>query len=258
VSILVDENKALNEAEEPKLDTTPVSEPEAPEEVVVEEVESAEETPEVATETEEAPKKSYSHRIGELVKERDQAKEEAKSLSDKLAELNGSVEPQQYVPQTYEPIVAPGEEIDATELDKRLQAREQRIIQNADALVQLRGKQQEAVSRIGNEAQDVVRKYSKLDPKSEDFDRELSDTITEATEAYVSKNPYTASVSKFVDRLMKPYQGSVDKEVGKATETIAKQVSEAALRPTSIRKPEKTANEKSIEELEQELGIIQA
>jgi len=261
-------NKAENEVKEPKIDTTPVPE-EAPEEVVEEpvETESAEEvkTEETAPETEEAPKKSYAHRVQELnakAKEAEaratEAEEKAKSLTDTLAELTGSVEPQRYIPQTTEPIVAPGEEIDALELDRRLQAREQRIMQNADALATLRSKQAEAVTRINNEAQTAIRKYPELDPESDNFDRELSDTVSEATEAYVSKNPFTASVSKFVDRLMKPYKGAVAKEVGKATETIAKQVSEAALRPTNIRKPEKTAKEKSIPELEQELGVVQA
>lgn len=264
VSRLADENKAKNEVEEPTIDTTPVPE-EVPEEVVKEEVPSAEETPEVTPETEEAPKKSYAHRVQELVADKKAAEEKAtvaeekaKSLADTLAELNSPVGQQQYVPQAPEPIVAPGEEIDALELDRRLQAREQRILQNADAIVTLRGKQQEAITRINDEAKDVIRKYAELDPSSDSFDKELSDTVSEATEAYVSKSPFTASVSKFVDRLMKPYKGSIAKGVGEATETIAKQVSEAALRPTSIRKQEKPTNEKSAKELEEELGIVQA
>jgi len=101
-----------------------------------------------------------------------------------------------------------------------------------------------------------VRTYSQLDPDSDNFDQELSDVITEATEAYVKANPYTASVKKFVAKLMKPYKGAVEKEVGQASEQIAKQASQAALRPTSVRKPEKSAAEKSIAELEDELGLV--
>jgi hypothetical protein len=57
---------------------------------------------------------------------------------------------------------------------------------------------------------------------------------------------------------MKPYLRAVNKEVGQATENIAKQVSESALRPTSIRKEEKATADKTVEELEQELGVVQA
>jgi len=262
-----DTPKALNEeVVEPNLDATPVSEETVPEEVVEKEATSAEEAPKETTETEEAPKKGFQARVQELNTKAkaaearaNEAEEKAKSLSDRLEEITGSVEPNQIVePQVNEPIVSPGEEIDAAELDKRLQAREAKILQRADAIVTLRGKQQEAITRINNEAQSVIRKYAELDPENESFNKELSDTITESTEAYVKQAPYTASVSKFVDRQMKLYKGAVSKEVGQATENIAKQVSEAALRPTSIRKPEKAANEKSIAELEQDLGIVQA
>ena len=251
-----DKNTALNEVEEPTIDTTPVSE-EVPEETVETPVESTEETKEETVETEEEPKKGAAQRIRELdekaktaVAEADAAKAESKSLADKLAELTGSVEPSGQVPQ-YVPQVEPGSEVSTEQY-------QQDVLRSADALVTLKIKQSEAVNRINNEAQDVIRKYPELDPKSDSFNKELSDTITEATDAYVSKSPYTASVSKFVEKLMKPYKGSVAKEVGEATETIAKQVSEAALRPTSIRKSEKAASEKSIAELEQELGVVQS
>lgn len=259
-----DENKALNEAEEQPVDTTPVSEEIAPEEEVnaPEETESTEtvEAEAEITETESvAPKKGLSNRIGELVNERNQYREEAKSLQQRLAELTGSVEPQQqYIPQDTEPIVRPGEEIDAIELDRRIRTREQGILQKADALAQLRTKQAEAINRISNESQSVIRKYPELDPESDSFNKELSDTISEATEAYVSRKPYDASVKDFVDRLMKPYKGAVDKEVGKVAGTIAKQVSESALKPTSVRKEEKSTAEMSLEELEKKLGVVQA
>jgi hypothetical protein len=55
---------------------------------------------------------------------------------------------------------------------------------------------------------------------------------------------------------MKPYKAAITREVGQATENIAKQVSETALRPTSVRKPEKAAGDKTLAELEQELGIV--
>jgi hypothetical protein len=161
------------------------------------------------------------------------------------------------MPTVDEPLIRPGEEIDGTELDKRLREREAKMLQRADALVTLRNKQSDAVNRINTEAQEVVRAYPELDPESDSFNPELSESVTEAVEAYAKADPYNASVKTFVAKLMKPYKSAVAKEVGQASENIAKQVSEAALRPTSIRTPEKTAAEKSIAELEQELGVVQ-
>lgn len=259
-----DEPKALNKDEENILDTTPVSEEKSSEEVETKEpkVESTEETEtkEVETKTEGKPKKGYTARVRELATEAKVAKEEktealeqVKSLQDRIAELTGSVEPQAGFenPPMYTPQVEPGTEISQEQY-------KQDVMRSADALVTLKIKQSEAVNRISNETADVMRDYPELDPKNEAFNKDLSESITEAVEASVKSSPYTVSVKKVVEKLMKPYKGAVIKEVGQATENIAKQVSEAALRPNSIRKPEKSASEKSVEELEQELGVVQA
>lgn len=103
-----------------------------------------------------------------------------------------------------------------------------------------------------------MRAYPQLDPESDQFDKELSETISEAIEAQVKLNPYSASVKKFADRLMKPFVKAVSNGVAKEKETITRQVSESALRPTSVRKPEKTAAEMSIAELEARLEKVQS
>jgi len=260
------EEKALNEGEGNILDTTPVAEEKPAEEVTEpevktegEEAETAEKVPEEVSE--EKPKKGYEQRVRELVREREEEKAKAKSLAERLAELTGSVEPQVgYQPPIYEPprepIVSPGEEIDANELERRIQAREVQTLQKADALAILRAKQQDAVNRINNEASEMMKAYPELDPESDSFDKELSESVTEAVEAYVRADPYKASVKNFVGRLMKPYKRAVTKEVGEVTENLAKQVSEAALRPTSVKPKEKAVSEKTIKELEEELGVV--
>ena len=228
----------------------------APEEVEESELETEataeEEEEEEATETEEkVQKKGYTQRVRELAGEKNELKEQVKSLEETIAELTGSVEPQAQMP-TYNPQfpdLQPGSEISPEQY-------KQDLLRTADAMVSLRVKQSEAINRINNEAAEVIRVYSELDPESENFNEELSETVTEATESYIKANPYNASVKNFVARLMKPYQGAVTKEVGKATEQIAKQVSEAALKPTSIRKGEKTAADMTPKELEQKLGIV--
>lgn len=192
--------------------------------------------------------KGANQRIRELVRENKELK--AKSLAESLAEVTN---PQGFLgtqPQ-YNPQYKEGQEIS----QEQYQGDVTRV---ARAEVQLQIAQNNAVNRLNNEALNVVRKYGQLDPESPNFDKELSETVTEATEAMVRQNPYSASVEKFVDRLMKPYLGSVAKEVGKVTEKITKQVSETALRPTSIRTVEKSAKDKTIAELEAELGIVQA
>ena len=235
-------DEATGEVEEPEFETEST-----------EEVEKEEET----TETVEEPKKGYSQRVRELANETREAKEAAKvareqvkSLEERIAELTGSVEPPAQMPR-YEPQVEPGAEISPEQY-------KQDVVNTADALVTLRVKQSEAVNRINNEASDAIRTYPELDPDSDSFNEDLSESITDAVEAHIKANPYTASVKNFVAKLMKPYKGAVTKEVGKATEQIAKQVTEAALKPTSIRKGEKTAEEMTPEELEQQLGVVQS
>jgi len=261
---MADSPKAKNRVEEENnLDASPAAEPKDSGEVSETKVEPTGETKVEEKETGEKSKgkeskKGYEKRVRQLVSEKKRAQARAQSLEAKLAELTAPVGPQvaQQPPMPQEPIVKPGEEIDATELDKRIKTREQRLLQQADASAQLRAKQTEAIIRINNEASEVLKKYPELDPDSDSFNEDLSNSITEATEAYVRSNPYTASVKKFVAKLMKPYKGAVEKEVGEVTEKIAKQVSETALRPTSVKGGEKKFEELTIEEMEKKLGVV--
>lgn len=260
---MIEKNETLNENVEEENDITESSTVEAQATGDIDEtnLESADKGEGESKETVEGSKKGYSHRVRELNTRAKEAEAKAESLASKLKELTSIPESRGYDfnrPEDNDPIVRPDEEIDAVELDKRLRDRESRILAKADALSTLRGKQQDAISRINREAESVMRKYPELDTESEGFNKELSEAISEATEAYVMKNPYDASVTKFVDKMMRPYKGAVSKEVGNMTGSMAKQVSEAATRPTSVRKEEKPAREKSIAELEAELGMVQA
>ena len=239
--------------EEAGSDTSSVSEPKATGEVETPSVESeikTEESEETQSETVEAPKKGAQSRIRELNAKAKSAEEKAQSLEQKLAELTGSGEP--IAPQApYTPQVDANGEVSPEQYRNH-------VLGTAQAMVDLKIKQSEAVNRINNEARDIVQKYPQLDPDSDQFDKELSDSVTEATESYVRMNPYSASPKNFVERMMKPYQRSVAKAVGQETENIAKQVSESATRPTSVTtKGGKSDEEKSIAELEAELGISQ-
>lgn len=249
-----DNNMALNDqiGEEANLDTTPVAEEQAPEEVQQPEEEVATETESQETETVEESSKGAAARIRELNSKAKAAEEENRSLKDRIAELTNPVG------FTGQPTQQPTPQEDELNPDGSVNADafRNRVLAEADARAELKIRQSEAISRITRESDQALNTWPQLDPQSDQFNKELSDAVTEAVDAHVRANPYTASVTKFVDKLMKPYQGAVAKEVGQASEKMAKQVSQAALRPTSIRKPEKAASEKSIAELEQELGIV--
>ena len=252
-----DPNMAQNvdAGEDTSVSITPIEEPKATEEVEEPKVEVTAETAGETIETVESPKKGAEARIRELnarakkaEAETEVEKEKAASLAKRIEELTGSVEPQMEYP-SFTPQVEPGEEItpEQYEID---------IMRKADALVQLRWKQKESLDRINLGAQSAIKTYPQLDPESESFDRELSDSVTEAVEGYISKNIYNADVKKFVYKLMKPYNRAVTKEVGKVSETIAKQASETALRPTSVKSIDEDDSNLSISELEKKYGVV--
>lgn len=245
-------------------DISSISEPEATVDEVVEPTEPTGEEEETIEETESDSKKGYSNRVRELNSRAKEAEERARELEEEVMSLTEMVRdrrgesPAEIPNIPDEPLIQPGEEIDATELDRRLRAREQNMMRRTDALLELKARQNEAINRIQNEAEKALKTHPELDPDSNSFNRELAQAITEATEAYVSKNPYSASVTKFVDKMMRPYKGAVSKEVGGMASEMAKQVSSAAVKPTSVRQKEKPVTEKSIAELEAELDFIQA
>jgi len=234
------------------------------------EVEAAEPAGEVE-ETDVESKKSANYRIRELNTEKKLAEEKAvkleeraKSLEDRIAELTGQVVPNgesQYNPPAFgntqaEPLIKPGEEyIDPVELERRLQARDENNFRRTAALIDLQSARERNLERINKEAQSSVKKYPELDPDSERFDKDLSDTVYEAVEAYVKSNP-TGSVKGFVDKLIKPYKRSIEQGVGEQRETLAKQASQGALRPTQVPKGEKPFEALSLKEMEERLGGV--
>jgi hypothetical protein len=55
---------------------------------------------------------------------------------------------------------------------------------------------------------------------------------------------------------MKPYRRSVEKQAKGQAETITKQVSQQAMRPTQDQEQEKPFSELSIDEMEKKLGKV--
>lgn len=189
------------------------------------------------------------------------AEGEKRSLAEKVAALTGSVDPTigstpNYTPQSSGPIVNPGEEIDPIEFNRRMQIRDQNILRQTQGLINFQNKVNKVTDNINKAAQKAVAQYPQLNPNHESFDKEVSETVYEAVEAYVKTNP-AGDIGKFIDKQMRPYTQAVDREVGQVKENLAKQVSQTALRPTSIRSTEKPFGELSIPEMEKKLGVVQ-
>lgn len=235
----------VEETKMPAEDLTPVSDAIPTGAVEVKGEESKEEVP--AKKGAEARIRELNARAKEAEEKAETATEKAQSLAEQLESFTKGNIPQ--VPQApYQSQVAPGAEISPEEYQAD-------VTRTADALVQLRFNQYKIIENINSEAGRAIKEHPELDPDSEQFDKELNDSVTEATLAYVRSNP-TGSVRKFVDKLMKPYKRSLTKEVAKEAEAITKQVSQTALRPTPSTKGEKSLKDKTIKELEDELGFV--
>lgn len=255
-----DDNMAVNDTdgEEAIADNTPLSEEQAPEEDQLLESEVATEDDGFEAETVEESreqKKGAAARIKELNAQKKAAEEKAQSLEERLREVTTVGRFTGQTPQLDQQLQPREDELNA-DGSVNADAFRKRVLAEARNESELMIRQAEAISRINSESSDVLRAYPELDPESDVFNKELSDAVTEAVENGVRANPYSASPKQIANRMMKPYKEAVAKEAGQASERVAKQVSRAALRPTSVKQSEKTAAEKSIEELEQELGVV--
>lgn len=198
--------------------------------------------------------KPVEKRIHKLVDERDEAVSEAarvkavnESLARQVEELttimggnNGSYPDIQ--------TIEPGAEVTSEQYKAD-------VVRTAQSIAQLEVAKAKMLDTINRESTDAMRDHPELDPNSDVFDRELSDTITDSVRAQIQTNP-TASVKKLVDSLMKPYRKSVDKQVAENTKELAKQASETALRPSQVKGVEKAFEDLTPAEMEQRLGTV--
>lgn len=239
-----DQDMALNEQTEVETveDTTPVSEETAP----------------VDSTTEEESKKGATARVREAVNKANRAEQEAQSLRAKLAELTGQVGQQEFntPQQPQKPLVNPGEEVTIEELNRRQEERETQLLQRAGQMSQIQAQQALAIERINREARDLTRKYAELDPNNDNFDRELSDAVTEAGMAFVRANP-TKSLEDFVDKQMKVYKRAATKEARAENAEVSKQQGQTAIRPSVAKPVEKKFEDLTLEEMEAQLGMVE-
>jgi len=245
-----DEQKAEKDvAEESNVTESPTVEPkDLPEAEEPETEPSKEEAKEEQPKAEESPKlKPVEKRIHKLVGERDKVKAEKESLAKQVEDLTSELS-QGQAPQDYSPTIEPGTEVSQEQYKAD-------VVKTAQSIAQLEVRKQNVINTINKEANESMQEFPELDPKSDVFDTELSESITDSVKAQIQVNP-SASVKKLVTRLMKPYKSSIKRQVAESTETIAKQVSESAQRPSQVKGQEKSFDDLSIEEMEQKLGVV--
>lgn len=220
------------------------------EETKVEPAENAEETQETKVK-EEGQKvtepKPVEKRIHKLVAERDREREEKESLAKQVEELTTQLSGGQAT-MPYQPTIEPGAEVTQDQYKAD-------VVRTAQSIAQLEVAKERAIERINKEALESMNDHPELNPKHELFDKELSDTITDSVRAQIQMNP-TASVKKLVNQMMKPYRRAVDKKVAENQETIVRQASETAMRPSQVKTVEKPFEELSEQEMESKLGIV--
>jgi len=183
------------------------------------------------------------------------------SLKDKIEELTNpvgsdSTQMRSQPPQENKPLVGPGEEIDGVELERRMADREQRIMQQANQMVDFKTRQAAVIERINRETVEVVGKFQELDPESDDFDEELSDAMYEAVEAKVKSDP-TASVKQFVTKQMKLYKREATREKAGESKEISKQSAQSAIKPSQNKSVDTKFTDLSISEMRNKLGYAQ-
>lgn len=209
--------------------------------------------PEVEEEIEEEVEDDSSHsakaRIREQAETIREQREQLKTLQSQMSQISGEDIFEDQVPNNiFNPQMQPGAEITVDQYKGD-------VARTAQALVDLRLKQRDNAQRIRNEVVDSITAHPELDDRSDSFDQDLSDSITEAVSAFTRQNP-TGSVKGYIEKLMKPYKRSVENAATKQTEARVKQASQAALRPTQVKGTSKKFEDMSIEEMEKKLGKV--
>jgi DNA repair exonuclease SbcCD nuclease subunit len=123
-------------------------------------------------------------------------------------------------------------------------------------MIDFKARQVAAIERINRETEQVVNTFPELDPDSDKFDPDLSDTIYDAVEAKIKSDP-TASVKQFVNKQMKLYKREASREEQQERQAITKQASESAIRPTQTKSADTKFEDLSIDEMRSRLGYAQ-
>jgi hypothetical protein len=240
-----DQQEALNQGGE---ETAPIATPAVEEQTGVEPTESqAEPTGEAEAQVEETSKKGANARIRELSAEKKQIATERDTLAQKVEQLEAisrGLDDNQF----NAPTIQPGQEITPEQYEATVQ-------QKARAAAFLEIKRHETINNLKQGLKEGILENPELQPGSDVFDPELSDSISEDEENFIKVNPL-GDVKKFISKKMKPFRKAQELSAGEASREVAKQSSERATRPTAHQGGEKPFESLSLEEMEQQLGKV--
>lgn len=177
------------------------------------------------------------HSLVDKVKEKDSVIED---LTSKLAELQSNDVQQGGFPD-YVP--------DTQNTEREL------TIDDLRTITRLEIEKEKTVNRINNEAAEAIRLHPELDKKSDVFDEDINNAVTSAVWNAIQRDP-SQSVLGLTDFYMKPYIASAERAVGKEKANLAKQASDGALRPVSIKSTDRRPEDMSIAELEATLEMV--
>lgn len=242
---MVDEQQTVKENGDPNIMPVPsTDEPKAQE--VTEEAVQPEKTEQSTEEPKTDGEKKLSgaeKRIHELVDEREKAKQEVADLKAKLADLTAQPAAQESTP-AYQP--AEGES----------QGGERELtLDDLRTIARLEVEKERTVNRINAQAAEAVKLHPELDKSSEKFDPDINEAVTTAVWLEVQKDP-SKDVLKLTDKYMKPYRKAAERAVGEEKKVLAQQVNDEALRPVNVKPVDKKFEDKSLNEMEEELGVV--
>jgi hypothetical protein len=182
------------------------------------------------------------------------AKARVREQSRQINDLNSTIDDLTGLNQLGNPILPKldlpiGSEVTAEQLDDI-------TTRKANAIVDMKLAAQNNANRIKAELRDALSDYPELNPRNEEmFDEDLSDSVSESVKAFIRSNP-TGDVRGFIDKTIKPFKRAVDKGVAAKQQTVAKQATQTALRPSSVPSTDKKFEELSISEMEKKLGFV--
>lgn len=176
-------------------------------------------------------------RIHKLVDERDRYKQEAETLSSKLAEFTAGTQGQ--------PAYQLPEEGGEREL----------TLEDLRTIARLEVEKERTINRINTQAREAIRNNPVLDKDSDQFDPDVNEAVTTAVFNEIQLDP-SKDVEKLTEKYLRPYRKAAEKAVGQEKSTLAQQAAETALRPSNVKPVDKSFSEKSIKEMEAELGLV--
>lgn len=252
----MEENQGVQEVEPTTQSDTPTDETNPAEETqpAVAEAEGSDEP--TAETTPEADSTDGAERPSRLERRFSKMSQKIRSLAEENQNLQGQQygQPASQAPP-YAPPYQPGQEVtyDQYQTD---------MVNTVAAIAQLEAQKlrqefvaKERAENFDRDVMSIEQRYPQLNEDSPEYDPKLSEKIATMYEKLATKSP-DIRLREIADDIMDVAARQSAKSTAKVTKKIAQQAAETAIQPDTGNKPvQKTAKEKSLDELEAELGF---